>query len=95
MENLQVVVALLALVAAPVWAAEPELEDGAAGSAGAAEQPQSRGIERDIQDRIDAELMAEIQQKSGITVVYQTARLIKPRAVATEEDLRLAQAAAN
>jgi hypothetical protein len=89
--KLQVLLPLIALLAAPAWAGEAAGPAHAKQTAAQAEPPATPGIEGDIQSRIDAELLADIQQKSGITVIYQTARMIKPRAVPAEDELRLAR----
>jgi len=88
--KLQVVLSLVALLAAPLWASESNGPASTGPSKAEADSPAPRDIEGDIQSRIDAELLADIQLKSGITVIYQTARMIKPDPAPADDEQRLA-----
>ena len=88
--NPKVVLAVLALAATPAFAAEPLQAQSAAKTTTTIAQDTQR-IERSIQSKIDAELMADIEAKAGINVVYQTARIIQRTPVPLEDEQRVAR----
>jgi len=81
-----------ALAAFGAIAAEPNAQEREKGTAVVAEHQQNaQRIEREIQSKIDAELMADIEADNGIKIIVQNARLIRPTVEPGNAGRRLAQ----